>query len=155
MATGGDSAKQFNVLRFIIRFLKIGAWLTVGFTVLLIVIGFISITSNWSAYGFQYSTWWNFWSGQLLALGIGLTAGLITALLVYGAAELLDLLISIQDNTHATANVLRNMYRDQLNAQNVATIAGSQDAVLRLRDVTPEGEVVEAEMPAADFRQRR
>jgi hypothetical protein len=155
MATGGDSAKQFNVLRFIIRFLKVGAWLTVVFTILVILLAFSSIANGWSSWAYQYNSWWDYWSNQLLALGVGLTAGLITALLVYGAAELLDLMISIQDNTHATANVLRNMYRDQLNAQNVATIASAEDAVVRLRDVTPEGEVVEAEMPAAGLRQRR
>lgn len=150
--------KKFNVLNFIIRMLKVGAFLTVGFTILLVVVAFFGMIDSWNRYGSSYSTAWNFWSNQMLALGMGTTFGLVAALLIYGVAELLDLLISIQENTYSTANVLRNMYRDQLNAGTAVHIStqgqshnnGSQ----RLYDVMDEGTPVmpDEEMP---MQQRR
>jgi hypothetical protein len=136
--------KKFNVLKFIIRMLKVGAWLTVAFTVVIALIAGGSTLDNFLR--------WEFWRttiniiNHLVAFGIGITFGMMTALILYSIAELLDLLVSIQENTYSAANVLRNMYRDQLNSQNVAAVHNSTDRTVRLHDVTPEGDVVEAEL---------
>jgi hypothetical protein len=136
--------KKFNVLKFIIRMLKVGAWLTVAFTVVIALIAGGSTLDNF----LRLQSWRTTINiiNHLVAFGIGITFGMMTALILYSIAELLDLLVSIQENTYSTANVLRNMYRDQLNSQNVAAVRNSTDHTVRLHDVTPEGDVVEAEL---------
>ncbi len=57
---------------------------------------------------------------------------------------MLDLLIAIQENTYSTANVLRNMYRDQLNAGTAVHIStqaplSESNGAHRLYDVMDEG----------------
>jgi hypothetical protein len=136
--------KKFNVLKFIIRMLKVGAWLTVAFTVVIALIAGGSTLDNFLRLEYLRTTI-NI-INQLVAFGIGITFGMMTALILYSIAELLDLLVSIQENTYSAANVLRNMYRDQLNSQNVAAVHNSTDCTVRLHDVTPEGDVVEAEL---------
>jgi hypothetical protein len=136
--------KKFNVLKFIIRMLKVGAWLTVAFTVVIALIAGGSTLDNFLRLEYWRTTI-NI-INHLVAFGIGITFGMMTALILYSIAELLDLLVSIQENTYSAANVLRNMYRDQLNSQNVAAVRNSTDHTVRLHDVTPEGDVVEAEL---------
>lgn len=140
--------KKFNVLKFIIRMLKVGAWLAVVFTFLIAAFAGWNVLENIA----RWPAAWSIGSflNQVLAFSLGISFGLVVALIIYGLAELLDLLISIQENTYSTANVLRNMYRDQLNSQNVAAIHGGQDRSVRLRDVTLEGEVVETELPRSN-----
>jgi hypothetical protein len=140
--------KKFNVLKFIIRMLKVGAWLAVVFTFLIAAVAGWNLIDGWLR--FQTFVTFSAILNQALAFSLGISFGLVTALLIYGAAELLDLLVSIQENTYSTANVLRNMYRDQLNAQNVAAVHTGEDRSVRLRDVTPEGNVVEAELPRSN-----
>ncbi len=140
--------KKFNVLKFIIRMLKVGAWLAVVFTFLIAAVAGWNLIDGWLR--FQTFVTFSAILNQALAFSIGISFGLVTALLIYGAAELLDLLVSIQENTYSTANVLRNMYRDQLNAQKVAAVHTGEDRSVRLRDVTPEGNVVEAELPRSN-----
>jgi hypothetical protein len=129
--------KKFHVLKFIIRMLKVGAWLAVMFTFLIAAVAGWGVLENFARWE-SLRTLSNVLN-QVLAFGLGISFGLVTALLIYGLAELLDLLIGIQENTYSAANVLRNMYRDQLNAHH--------DPTVRLRDVTPDGDVIEAELP--------
>lgn len=131
--------KKFHVLKFIIRMLKVGAWLAVMFTVLLAAVAGWGVLENFARW--EYARTLSNILNQALVFGIGISFGLVTALLIYGLAELLDLLIGIQENTYSAANVLRNMYRDQLNAH---------DPTVRLRDVTPDGDVIEAELPRSN-----
>ncbi|MFQ3645484.1 MAG: hypothetical protein SNJ54_09110 [Anaerolineae bacterium] len=132
--------KKFNVLKFIIRMLKVGAWLAVVFTFLIAAVAGWGVLESWAR--FPSAVTFSAILNQVLAFSLGISFGLVTALLIYGLAELLDLLIGIQENTYSAANVLRNMYRDQLNAHH--------DPTMRLRDVTPDGDVIEAELPRSN-----
>ncbi len=105
--------KRFGVLRIMSTIFKI---IGIALAVIAILGGLISaVTSMMSSdlftdWGFDQNTGALF--GMFLSF-VGLVGGLLYAILIYGFGELILLLISIEENTAKTANLLVDISEEE------------------------------------------
>ncbi|HVO41625.1 MAG TPA: hypothetical protein VMT34_03325 [Aggregatilineales bacterium] len=122
---------RYQALRTISAIYKLAAVL-IGIAAVLAALGVIITGANSASYSNSFGYGGAGAIGSLLAGALVLVGGLLTAIFVYAFANILDLLLSMEENTRLTALLLQQQTRGTANAgARPPAASGSADDPLR------------------------